>query len=143
MKEAKGELFETPSQCKIITTNGFVKKNGSLVMGAGCAKTFAEMYPEAPLLLGQCVQDWGNNPYLFKGDTLYITMPVKRNWFEKASLELIRASALKVRLIVSAMMVEEVLSPRPGCGNGGRDWETEVRPILNAVWDDRFTVITW
>jgi hypothetical protein len=39
------------------------------------------------------------------------------------------------------MLLENVLVPRPGCGNGQLDWE-DVKPILLDHFDDRFIVVT-
>jgi len=32
--------------------------------------------------------------------------------------------------------------PRPGCSNGGLDWETEVKPVISKILSDRVWVIT-
>jgi hypothetical protein len=44
----------------VITTNGFVKKNGECVMGRGCAKIVAERWKEVPLALGNKITKKGN-----------------------------------------------------------------------------------
>lgn len=36
--EVVGNMWAIPADAYCITTNGFVKKNGEAVMGAGCAK---------------------------------------------------------------------------------------------------------
>lgn len=35
----------------------------------------------------------------------------------------------------------EVVLPRPGAGNGGLEWK-DVRPILEEILDDRFTILS-
>lgn len=43
-----------------ITTNGFVKKNGACVMGKGCAKQAAELFPWFPKTVGTHIKSMGN-----------------------------------------------------------------------------------
>ena len=51
----------TTSQIAIcIPTNGIVKANGHAVMGTGIAKICAVRYPEAPAILGNCLNQSGN-----------------------------------------------------------------------------------
>ena len=49
----------------VITTNGSVKKDGKAVMGRGCAKQAAHIYPELAALLGVRIKARGNQPYVF------------------------------------------------------------------------------
>ena len=43
MIEIKGSLFNEPCDAFCITTNGFIKKDGTCVMGRGCAKQAADL----------------------------------------------------------------------------------------------------
>ena len=38
------------------------------------------------------------------------------------------------------MNFSSVLLPKPGCANGGLNWE-QVKPLLEQYLDDRFTII--
>ena len=64
-----------------ITTNGFVKRNGEAVMGRGCAKQAAELWPWLPTTLGRAINEGhGNTPkYLMTVDdkTQIWSFPVK------------------------------------------------------------------
>lgn len=149
MIEVTGDMWEYNANIKLITTNGFVKRNGEAVMGRGCALEFARRYPDAKATLGQRLQDFGNQVnFLFYRDGVdYYSFPVKHNWWEVADLELIRQSTLEMADILTEVYFEEevkVLLPRPGCGNGQRDWDTEVKPLLNSIIgeDDRWHIIT-
>jgi kynurenine formamidase len=148
MIEVYGNIWSYPANARVITTNGFVKKNGEAVMGAGVAKEAKTKYPVFPKWLGSAIKEEGNNVHCFgfenirtgKIEFIY-TFPVKHNWWEDADLELIERSC--EQLVEQAVNFEDavIVIPRPGCGNGKRDWETEVKPILEKHLDDRFHVI--
>ncbi len=147
MKEIKGNLWEEETELLCITTNGFVKKDGSAVMGAGCAKEAKELFPGIEYKLAELINTYGNvvGP-IWKDEAgrVIATFPVKHNWYEDADIELIRRSALQLKEVMDTFRIERVVIPRPGCGNGGLDWETQVKPVLEEIWtDDRFQVITW
>lgn len=148
MIEVTGDLWTYPADVRVITTNGFVKKNGEAVMGAGCAKEATKLYAGIATLLGKLLKDKGNHVHILRyGDffpkDVLVSFPVKHNWFENADLELIERSAQElVALAGNYAHTTVFVIPRPGCGNGKRDWETEVRPILEKYFDDRFHVIT-
>jgi len=145
MREVKGNLFDQNVDVVCITTNGSVKADGRAVMGRGCAKEAAELFPELPLLLGTWIQSVGNHLHYLKyyedrGYTV-ASFPVKHAWSEKADLKLIEQSCKD--LAESTVEGLKVALPRPGCGNGGRDWATEVKPILERYLDDRFIVVSF
>lgn len=147
MKEVTGNLWTYPADVRVITTNGFVKKNGEAVMGRGCALEAAQRFKDLPVLLGDWLTCKGNIPVCFKFSTCDFqlwTFPVKHKWFEKADLALIAESAKYFADYFSypELSEERIVLPRPGCGNGQLRWE-DVKPILNPILDDRFHVITF
>src|SRR6476646_4796427 len=126
-------LWEEPAPAKCITTNGFIKKNGALVMGAGVAGQAQERYPHFPKIAGQFVERAGNHVGYFgnwylKGFSItnlkseqpfyLVTYPVKHNWYEKADLDLIKRSAEELMRVIDQFGWKKVLLPMPGCGNG-------------------------
>lgn len=161
MNEARGDLWEYPADYRCITTNGYVKTNGEAVMGRGCALEAAQKWPALPEVLGEMIKAGGNHVYELGFATAHdevrsirhawnvLSFPVKHHWREKADLDLIRRSANELDAFLTQQMLWDdiaddftVVLPRPGCGNGQLDWE-DVRPILNPILDDRFTVITF
>jgi len=144
MREVKGNLFDQKVDVVCVTTNGSLKADGRAVMGAGCAKQAAEMFPELPLILGTKLQTFGNYLHYLKyyedrGYTI-CSFPVKHFWQDQqADLKLIEASCKD--LVESTMPDVKVALVRPGCGVGRRDWETEVKPLLSKYLDDRFIVV--
>lgn len=142
MLEAKGNLWDYPADAIIITTNGFVKKNGEAVMGRGCAREAALRYPLLPGMLGNSIKTSGNKVFHFWISEHILTMPVKYNWYEKADIELIKESAYQLIDHVDGWQFSKVVMPQPGCGNGQLNWN-DVKPILDEILDDRFIAITY
>ena len=149
MIEANVDLWLEPADAKCITTNGFVKKNGEAVMGAGVAHQAQQRFAHFPETLGWALQNWGNKVIILDeiGGVAYIAFPVKYNWGEKANLELIKKSAEQLMRIIHGRSWNggnpwnKVLLPRPGCKNGRLLWK-DVKPILEPILDDRVWVIT-
>ena len=145
MKEIKGNLFDQKVDVICITTNGSVKKDGRAVMGRGCALEAKEMFPELPLLLGNSLETFGNFLHYLKyypeHKYTICAFPVKHAWNDKqADLKLIEQSCKD--LAESTMESVVVALPRPGCGCGQRDWEKEVKPILEKYFKtDNFIVV--
>lgn len=140
-------IWDEPCNAICITTNGFVKNNGDLVMGAGIAGQAQIRWPWLPSEFGEIVTKYGNNVSAVKLlDTgLYlIGYPVKHNWWEEADPELIKRSAEQLMDLLDAMGADDnfkVLLPRPGCGNGRLKWD-DVKPIIEPILDDRVWVVT-
>ena len=140
MKEVVGNLWNYYGKAVIvITTNGFVKNNGECVMGKGCAFEAKKRFPALPMKLGALIKEHGNKVHY--ADEV-VAFPVKHNWWEKADVRLIERSAVELVDLTNQKAWENVVIPRPGCGNGGLEWEA-VKPILEKYLDDRFSVITF
>ena len=141
MQEVTGDLWElAKGQIVVITTNGFVKKNGECVMGRGVALDAKSKWPTLPYLLGQDILRWGNVVLMYEVSDYakLIALPVKHNWWEKADIELI-AKSIQQLAKDTEQLDFKVYIPRPGCGNGGLKWE-DVKPILEKYLDDKFIV---
>ena len=76
-------LLETDEEKIVcVTTNGYVKKDGCNVMGAGIAGTMAKRFPALPKILGECLIDSCNVPfYLMKyKNTAIWSFPTKTSY---------------------------------------------------------------
>lgn len=157
MKEATGNLWDQRADAICITTNGYVTVKGMAVMGAGCAlEAVARLGSGIARELGDLISSRGNHAFVlltprhgwYDDDFAIeerieiISFPVKTHWREKADLGLIRQSATEVVEIADLYGFKSVVVPRPGCGNGGLKWEN-VKPVLEPILDDRFTIITF
>jgi hypothetical protein len=152
MRVDTGDLWTYPADVRVITTNGVIKANGELIMGKGTALQAKERYPGIALELGQLVEANGNNPssYTAPDGTRIWTFPVKWHWSMKADFDLMAHSCH--RLMRLANLLQEVraqqgretevviVMPRPGCGEGGREW-TAVKAHIENLLDDRFVVL--
>lgn len=145
MLEKRMNLWDAHDNEKwiVITTNGFVKKDGSLVMGRGCAREAKNKYPNLPYVFGHMIQEYGNHLYAVHNYKI-IAFPVKHNWYEQADIKLIERSTRELVYFVDTSEGVEgpIYIPRPGCGNGKLDWK-DVKPVLERYLDDRFVVVTF
>lgn len=138
MKEFVGNMwryYKKPGFVVLITTNGTVRNDGHLVMGAGCALEAMQRISGLAKGLGTAVKKSGNKMFSFgagKNGPRLLTFPVKHNWYEKADLKLIRLSASKLNHMARRYPELKFVLPRPGCGNGGLKWET-VKPLLKDL----------
>jgi len=148
MKEIVGDMFSEKimklADAVCITTNGFVKKDGCCVMGAGNAKQAKEKFEGIDKRLGELIKENGNIVqiiYRYFGPDI-IAFPVKHNWWEKADPDLVTTSTKSLLSLTNSMGWKKVILPRPGCNNGKLKWLSEVKPILKLYLDDRFSIIS-
>jgi len=126
-----------------LTTNGFVKKNGCCVMGAGNAKQARDKFDGIDKSLGGLIKEKGNIVQIIwkLENTFILSFPVKHNWWEKADINLLESSAKQLVKLTDEMGWQKVILPRPGCHNGKLKWLSEVKPILRKYLDNRFYII--
>lgn len=138
MIEIVGDIWSSSIQYKCVTTNGVLRNNGELVMGAGIALQAKQRFPELPARLGKNVSMFGNKPFIFH-DIGIISFPTKHHWKDKSDIGLIRQSAEHIVGFVKALSIKEVALTRCGCGLGGLVW-SNVKSVLEPILDDRFKV---
>jgi hypothetical protein len=154
MLETYGNLWElADSGCDalVITTNGYVRRDGRAVMGKGIAKEAADRYLELPGMLGLALRKEGNHCFVFAYQPYdIVTFPVKPTfgpnyepgWRMRADITLIEKSARELVTFADRYDWTDVLAPRFGCGNGQLLWKN-VKPVVKEILDDRFTVVTF
>ncbi len=145
MKEVQGNLWDYHKQGNwiVITTNGTIRKDGACVMGRGVALQAKTRFPKLPYELGELLEAHGNKLFMF-GEYKIITLPVKHNWFEVADLNLIEEGLKElatVREDSGGLISGTIYMVRPGCSNGKRDWESEVKSICEKYLDDTFVIV--
>lgn len=163
MREVHGDLWPHPCPIKVITTNGDINAKGAAVMGRGVALQAKTIVPGIEFMLAARIRKHGNHCGIvarqarLDGQTLIvISFPVKHHWHERANLDLIERSAIELVAGVDRLGFPEIVMPRPGCGNGGLEWETEaakrrtddhppigVKDMIKDILDDRFVVVKY
>lgn len=173
MIDIRGDMWTVTCDALCITTNGFVKNNGSAVMGRGCAKQAAQLLPFLPDRLGQLIRTNGNNvQILHEADaTALVSFPVKPEggvinsmddivqhmqsrvpsngwmpgWAWKADLSIIERSAQQLVALANQRWPDPLHRiVLPRPGCGAGELDwQQVRPMLKHYLDDRFAVITY
>ncbi len=148
MLERVGDILaQKDADAICFTSNGIVKDNGELVMGAGIALAFKNKYPFISKYFGSMVKKGGNKvygqPISMYSPTLYIcNFPTKHDWKDDSDLALIAASAAQLAALASIKGWKRIYLTRPGCGLGKLDWEKQVKPLISSVLDDKFVILT-
>jgi len=96
MIEIKGDLFKEECDAFCITTNGFIKSNGTCVMGRGCAKEAASKWLELPGRLGDLIKKMGNMVHPVY--TIYPGQDIKNP--NQTSLKILLSFPVKPRSVV-------------------------------------------
>jgi hypothetical protein len=139
MQFLSANMWDIASDATLVTTNGVLKKDGTLVMGAGVALQAALRNPYIPKILGKHVSENGNIP-LYIPEAKIISFPTKHHWKDNSDIDLIIKSANLIVSIVNEHNLKSIVSSKPGCGLGGLNWE-EVKSHLENIFDDRFTIV--
>lgn len=147
MREQVIDMWQVHEQKKYvcITVNRFVKRDGKLVMGRGCAKEARDRYPDIAKRLGTVY--WQNirekyAPVIVLADLKLISFPVKEHFMSPAKLDIVENSCRELMKVIEIRNIKEVYLPRPGCGVGRLDWGRVVKPVISKILDDRVIVIT-
>lgn len=124
----KTNLFESPAQVLVNTVNTVG------VMGKGIALEFKNLYPEmfqeyrrfcerGQFTVGKLWIYRTNNKWV-------LNFPTKRNWRNKSRLEDIELGLKKFVATYKDQGITSIAFPQLGVGNGGLDWENQVKPLM-------------
>jgi hypothetical protein len=110
-------------------------------MGAGLALQAASRFPQLPEIYGRHLDD-ENYSSIFIWEHL-VCMPTKGHWKDASNINLIEGGLKELMLWFGKDKNRRVYVPQLGCGLGGLSWEREVRPLMDVILNDRFTVVTY
>lgn len=157
MKEMRygGNLFLLPkgNEAAVVTTNGILKSDGRLVMGAGIAKYARDNFSGIDKTLGVLVSKHGSHSYFLgsyedahrsaqglPAHVFVLSMPTKHHWKDDSDIDLITRSAAELSALAVRNNLWTVYMPAPGCSLGNLDYASQVRPAIAKVLDSRFIV---
>lgn len=148
MKIKSGDMWSCitePNSLFLITTNSFLKKDGTLVMGKGIAKEARDRDPSIAVTLGNLILrkcgHLGKYGVIIGPMKKFGIFQVKYNFLEDANLDLIEFSATKLMSILNLPDYTGYTANLnyPGIGNG-RLSRKEVTEVINKIFDDRVTL---
>jgi len=109
-------------------------------MGKGIALQFKKLYPAMfQEYKKRCQAGQLQTGQLFVYRTAHktiINFPTKQHWRSKSRLEWIEAGLEIFVDTYTTYGITGVSFPQLGCGNGGLDWSSQVRPIMEQYLKD-------
>lgn len=124
----------------VFTGNSYIKNNGRLVMGAGCAKMIRDAYPTVDKGLGNQISHLTDYNLVWlevKGPTPFWlgAFQVKYSFQSKAQVSLIERSVKELTRVADLRPNYTFHLNYPGIGNGKLAYET-VQPIVDKLPDN-------
>ena len=123
----------------LCTTNSYIRKDGALVMGRGCAKAMAEAFPGLPMMLGARIEHLSEyNIGILEDETSNIALgafQVKYHFKQDADLGLIERSCSALWALADLKPEREFHLNYPGIGNG-RLKASDIEPLIQLLPDN-------
>lgn len=122
------DIFQSPAQVIVNTVNTVG------VMGKGIAKRFKDVYPEMYKeyrnFCEEGLLDIGKL-WIYKTDNKWIlNFPTKKHWRNPSKIEYIEEGLKKFVNTYEERGITSISFPQLGCGNGGLNWNKQVKPIM-------------
>lgn len=130
-----GDIFESPARVLVNPVNCVG------VMGAGLALQFKKRFPvefttyksicrDNKLKPGGCV--FLTNQNVPVGQKLVLAVATKGHWKNSTELEYVEKILHDIQLVSrrTPERIQSIAIPMIGCGCGGLDWNTQVRPLV-------------
>jgi len=124
----QGNIFTSNAKVLVNTVNTVG------VMGKGVALEFKKYYPnmfdEYKKLCDEKKFDIGDL-HLYKTSNKWIlNFPTKKHWRNPSKIEYIEQGLQRLVQDAAKMQITDIAMPKLGCGNGGLDWELQVKPLV-------------
>lgn len=132
---AKGSIFD--SQAKILVN----PVNTVGVMGKGLALQFKQRWPTMfkcyKLACDMGVLEIGDL-YAYKGEQgpVILCFPTKKHWRDPSKVEYIEAGLRYFTETYPLSRLGSIAFPMLGCGEGGLDFDSQVRPLMEQYLND-------
>lgn len=124
----KTDIFESNAQVLVNTVNTVG------VMGKGLAKEFKRVYPDMfksyQKYCEQNIFTIGKLQIYKTSNKWILNFPTKVDWRNASQVEYIEKGLQKFVEQYQIQGIESISFPMLGCGNGGLDWESIVKPLM-------------
>ena len=137
-----GDIFAAPVECLVNPVNTIG------VMGKGLAAEFKSRFGHAyfahyraachdkTLAIGKVIYfDAALLDSTVERRVSIVDFPTKRHWSDRSSVTDVRAGLISLVCVVLTRKLKSIAVPALGCGLGGLDWETEVRPLCHDAFE--------
>lgn len=126
----QGGFFTSPATVLVNTVNTVG------IMGKGIAREFKAIYPEMfEIYRSACERGEftiGTLQFYRSEHKSVLNFPTKRHWKAKSQLPDIEAGVKTFVEQYEELGIGSIAFPPLGCGNGGLDWEGQVRPLMET-----------
>ncbi len=124
----KGNLFTSNAKVLVNTVNTVG------VMGKGIAADFKKIYPdmfsEYKMQCENGTIDIGKLSLHKTPNKWILNFPTKKHWKSPSTVEYIEKGLQQLVKDATKLQITDIAMPKLGCGNGGLDWETQVKPVV-------------
>ena len=129
------DIADDKSIICILTNNSII--NNRNVMGAGIAKEALDRNPDLDKQCANCID---NNSYILGTDkqtgAILFRFPTKNDVWYNSSLSVIEDSLRELAYTARLNKNYKIYLPRPGCGCGGLNWESQVKALCETYLND-------
>ena len=121
----------------LFTANSVVRNNGSLVMGAGCAKTVKERYKGIDVLFGDVIENLSVFGLQFvQWHNMWIgAFQTKVDWKNDSPMDVVQVSIDNLHHVALRRPKHTFHLPCPAVNHGGKDVR-EILPLLEKLPDN-------
>ena len=125
-----GDLLRSPAQVLVNTVNVVG------VMEKGIAARFKQVYPDMFKTYQQYCESGQlqvGRLFLYKTPNKWIlNFPTKNHWRNPSRVEYIQRGLEKFANSVDGLSITSIAFPQLGCGNGGLNFENQVKPMMES-----------
>ena len=141
LNEVRADIFEFNQheynfRYICITTNCELNSSNQAIMGRGIALRAKELFPELPSMVAEAIKRHRSHVVKMLPSIKntahpvgFINFPTKTKWAEKSKISLIIQNMIELSALARNDDSSLYTLPRPGCNNGGLNWEKEIKPL--------------
>lgn len=134
MKLHYGNMWDVPADLYFVTSNSYIKKDGSLTMGVGAALEAAQKYSTLPMIAGTTIAHLTEYHVRFFKEFPIGLFQVKKHWRDDADFDLI-SNSTRMLIYFARSYNGTIVLNFLGIGAGNLD-RSDVLVILKSLPDN-------